>query len=67
MPTDWTAVDGRRVHETLSHEIGHNLGLPDLYMNVTGFDPGIQARDVGSWDLMSQRRRSAARHRRGRS
>lgn len=53
MPTDWTAVDGRRVHETLSHELGHNLGLPDLYMNVTGFDAGMQARDVGDWDLMS--------------
>ncbi|KQZ82221.1 hypothetical protein ASD56_15225 [Microbacterium sp. Root166] len=53
MPTDWTAVDGRRVHETLSHEIGHNLGLPDLYMNVTGFDPTIAARDVTNWDLMS--------------
>lgn len=53
MPTDWTAVDGRRVHETLSHEIGHNLGLPDLYMNVTGFDPTIQARDITDWDLMS--------------
>ena len=53
MPTDWTAVDGRRIHETLSHELGHNLGLPDLYMNVTGFDPAIQARDIGDWDLMS--------------
>ncbi|MCF4122802.1 hypothetical protein L1785_17635 [Antribacter sp. KLBMP9083] len=53
MPVDWDVVDGRRIHETLSHEIGHNLGLPDLYMNVDGFDPGMQARDVTSWDLMS--------------
>lgn len=53
MPVDWDTVDGRRIHETLSHEIGHNLGLPDLYMNVTGFDPAVRARDVGSWDLMS--------------
>lgn len=53
MPVDWDVVAARRIHETLSHEIGHNLGLPDLYMNVAGFDPAIQARDVGSWDLMS--------------
>jgi M6 family metalloprotease-like protein len=54
MPADWQIVDTRRIHETLSHEIGHNLGLPDLYMNVTGYDPTIAARDVASWDLMSQ-------------
>ena len=55
MPVDWEAVDGsgRRNHETLSHEIGHNLGLPDLYMNVTGFDAAMQARDITDWDLMS--------------
>jgi M6 family metalloprotease-like protein len=53
MPIDWETVDGRRNHETLSHEIGHNIGLPDLYMNVDGFDPTVAARDVGSWDLMS--------------
>jgi M6 family metalloprotease-like protein len=54
MPANWQVVDSRRIHETLSHEIGHNLGLPDLYMNVTGFDATISARDVGAWDLMSQ-------------
>ncbi len=54
MPHDWQVVDTRRIHETLSHEIGHNLGLPDLYMNVTGFGSAIAARDVGSWDLMSK-------------
>jgi len=55
MPADWQTVDsdGRRIHETLTHEIGHNLGLSDLYMNVTGFDATVAARDVGDWDLMS--------------
>jgi len=55
MPDDWEARDtsGRRNHETLAHEIGHNLGMGDLYMNVAGFDASIQARDVNTWDLMS--------------
>lgn len=55
MPEDWEARDsnGRRTHETLSHEIGHNLGMGDLYMNLAGYDAAIQARDVGTWELMS--------------
>ena len=36
MPVDWDTVDagGREIHETLSHELGHNLGLGDQYTPV---------------------------------
>ncbi|MGH8974391.1 MAG: hypothetical protein ACRD0C_14470, partial [Acidimicrobiia bacterium] len=55
MPVDWELVDagGRRIHETLAHEIGHNLGMGDLYMNLSNFSTDMQARDVKAWDLMS--------------
>jgi immune inhibitor A len=32
----------------IAHEFGHDLGLPDLYDNISGTEP-----DVGWWDLMS--------------
>ncbi|HKV19385.1 MAG TPA: hypothetical protein VJR50_10155, partial [Mycobacterium sp.] len=31
IPDDWEAHDTRRLHETLSHELCHNLGLLDQY------------------------------------
>lgn len=43
MPAEWEVVDGRRIFATLAHEIGHNLGLGDMYG-----DP----RSVQGWDLM---------------
>jgi M6 family metalloprotease-like protein len=48
MPFDWTERDGshRQVFATLSHELGHNLGLGDQYT------PGVAGRNVGGWDLM---------------
>jgi hypothetical protein len=47
MPAEWNALrtpDG--VLTTLGHELGHTLGMPDLYMT--------KVRDVGGWDLMSK-------------
>ncbi len=51
MPEDWETRDSRRNHETLAHEIGHNLGMGDLY-NQTSYGPDISGRTVGGWDLM---------------
>ncbi|MDA2892350.1 hypothetical protein PDG61_15630 [Mycolicibacterium sp. BiH015] len=38
---------------TLCHEIGHNLGLDDLYDNDGDFPEEINERDAGAVDLMS--------------
>ena len=53
MPAEWNALrspDG--VLTTLAHELGHTLGMPDLYMTPV--------RDVVDWDLMSTERRLPA-------
>jgi len=44
--------------DVFAHELGHNLGLPDLYDEKTdGIDqPGLE---VGTWDIMSS---NGARH-----
>jgi M6 family metalloprotease-like protein len=51
MPENWTAIDGRQVYETLAHELGHTLQLPDLYL-YPWMNQGLAAREVGPWDLM---------------
>lgn len=45
MPAEWQKLDPRRVYETLAHEIGHTLGMWDLYGD---------SRDIGAYDLMSR-------------
>ena len=49
---DFAAQDGRRVHATLSHEIGHTIGLPDLY-NFPSYTPDVTGRLTGGWDMMA--------------
>jgi len=46
MPFDWTVRDGREVFATASHELGHNLGLGDMYT------PSVAGRNPGDWELM---------------
>jgi M6 family metalloprotease-like protein len=46
MPFNWKQLDGREVHETFCHELGHNLGLGDQYT------PAVSGRNIGGWDLM---------------
>lgn len=46
--SDWVQAPGdtREIFETISHELGHNLGLNDQYSSA------VTGRNVGSWDLM---------------
>jgi M6 family metalloprotease-like protein len=61
MPDDWVARNGvRQFHETVVHEIGHNLGLSDQY-NQSGFTADATSRIAAfnpnqSWELMTWER-----------
>ena len=46
MPNEWGLADNREIHETLAHELGHNLGLSDQYT------PAVSGRNTGGWELM---------------
>ena len=46
MPNEWGIGDNREIHETFSHELGHNLGLGDQYT------PAVAGRNPGGWELM---------------
>ncbi len=58
MPDDWATRDGTRAfHETVCHELGHNLGLIDQY-SQTKYSTDAKARITGfnpnqSWELMT--------------
>ncbi len=53
MPFNWTVLDGREIHETLSHEMGHNLGLGDQYKPAVSMpNPPPANRNLGSWEFM---------------
>ncbi len=57
MPNDWTERDGwpgtngRQLYATTMHELGHNFGLPDLYI------PEVSGRNIDQWDIMHADRR----------
>jgi M6 family metalloprotease-like protein len=46
LSNEWGLNEQWQIHESLPHELGHNLGLPDLY------GPDVAGRMLGSWDLM---------------
>ncbi|KAH0543826.1 hypothetical protein FGG08_001865 [Glutinoglossum americanum] len=58
VPLDFDIHDGRQMHSTLSHELGHTLGLYDLYSMRDVYSPDINARTTEGWDMMAGSRDS---------
>ena len=52
VPLDFAAHDGRQMHTTLSHELGHTLSLPDLY-DIPEYSADVTSRITGNWDMMA--------------
>ena len=52
VPLDFAAHDGRQMHSTLSHELGHTLSLPDLY-NFPAYSADVSGRLTSNWDMMA--------------
>ena len=46
MPNEWGTTSAREIHETFSHELGHNLGMGDQYT------PSVPGRNPGGWEMM---------------
>jgi M6 family metalloprotease-like protein len=63
VPLDFAAHDGRQMHSTLSHELGHTLGLLDLY-DFPQYSTDITNRLTTDWEMMAgfARHASALHH-----
>ena len=52
VPLDFDAHSTRQMHTTLSHELGHTLGLPDLY-DFPEYSDDVTNRLTGGWEMMA--------------
>jgi len=52
VPLDFDVHAGRQMHSTLSHELGHTLGLPDLYDVPEDYSDDVSGRVTTGWDMM---------------
>ena len=51
-PLDFFVHDGRHAHATMSHELGHNLGLLDVY-DSTSYTAEVSGRITSDWEMMA--------------
>ncbi len=53
MPNEWGTTSAREIYETLSHEMGHNLGLGDMYTPKVAMPNSPPTyRNLEDWDMM---------------